>query len=669
MLFDQPLSVEVVSDFDWINRHCHLEGDVCVQLADGTVTLPMQMVCFNGIFWRIYTHFGIPVCLDHVFWPDRQMDGDKAVYSFNSETVSIISSKIYNELILKYKIPNYMEGVAQVWKCINRYSSFADRHARSFQVSVDAISLAKLCTQPKMKEIIDRRIDSSHGTKYAEKQFEQSTNDLMDALGGSDIDFNVLRPFMLTKLLQRNQIPQMLYAFGTRSDITDEMVSHPISSGAFGGLEGVEDFAVESLSAKKAEYFNRAVVSDAQYFARRCRLGVTRIHKLYPGSCGSTVTIPFVIDPKHKKNFLGKFVKVDEQTKDLLAKRVYPQYDDDSIELTSDNIDRFVGREIQMWSPFGCKHVDGVCEHCAGTMHQRLGAYVPEDIHIGVFFTTKVVAVVTQKILSTKHMIKTSSKEFMLPASSAKYLFKNGDAIMWNPGLKKQLKECYIRIPMECILGPMGDLTRSVAPTGVSFSKIDEFVITNKDKEVLAVVPTTTDPEIFPYFSGYTMDYLRAHYKEINIDIDCIYVPMKDFDIEHPFLKYTAINDDMVSFVNRVEKFVTNRIKDYTYIQSCLTDFSNLIYDKASVNIFAIELMLRSYLATSPDDITIPVIEDARAPVTFAKLDDVISGSALSTKLSYEGMSRFFGDPRPTMYPIGTGYGYNDVLFGFAKVL
>ena len=631
------------------------------------------MAIFNGLLWDVWITFNQKITLERVYFPDRKVDKESGVvsYSFTSDTIFDKLCDIYNELILKYNVEPYMNVVATVFKCIQRFSIFADVHTREYQVTLDMLKIARLSAQKPMKQITSRKLDCSHGTKYAEKQFEQMTNDLMNLLANpTALDYNPLLPFMLTKLLKRNQVPQMFGAYGTRSDITDEMKKHAISESANSGLLSIKDYATESLSAKKAAFFNNSVIRKAQYFARRCRLAASKISKLYRGSCGSEVTIPFVIHSKFKKNFIGKFVKVDEKTKHLLKDRVWPQYpNDNSVELTKQNIDLFVDREIQMWSPFGCRYTDGVCEHCAGCMHQKLHAYIPENIWLGVYLTTFVVSSVTQKILSAKHLIKTSSKEFNLTADTLKFIEKSGDALLWTKAAAKGIKakNVWLRLEQEAFLGPLGDLTRKVLPPGVAFSKIPRIALVDKDGHVLHLIELT-DGTTYPYLSGYGMYYLSKNFKKIRIDQDYVDIPMEDFDFSKAIMKYTAVNDDMVSFVDRIDSFVSKNVGEFTNISACLDRFSSLIYDKTDVHIFPIEVMLRSYLA-SQDSMDIPVITDPTAPVRFCGQAQVISGAALSTKLAFQGMNALFEDTSPVMSGIGCGEGYYDVLFRFGEVL
>lgn len=663
------------SDWKFIDAYANdLSKDILIKLDDGNmIKLPIGLTIYNGFLWDVWLQFGQPITIERVYFPDRNKDEETGIitYSLTSETIHNRLCEIYNILILKYNVEPYMNVVAAVFKCIQRFSIFADVYTRPFQSTLDLIGLSELCVQPKFKEIADRKLDCTHGTKYAEKQFEKMTNDMMKLIANPvALNPNPILMFTRTKLLKRNQVPQMFGAYGTRSDITDEMKKHAISESAMSGLKSVADYGIEVLSARKSAVFNNSVIQKAQYFARRMRLGASKQNKLYLGSCGSEVTLPFVIRSKFKNNFLGKFVKVDDSTRHLLKERKWPQYpNDDSVELTKSNIDLFVDREIQMWSPFGCRYTDGVCEHCAGYMHQKLHAYIPEDIWLGVFLSTFVVSPVTQKILSTKHLIKTSSKEYVIPEMSRKFVEKQGDAILFTKSAANAIKNKKLMVRMEqsAFLGPLADVTRKVLPMGNAFSSIPRIALVDAAGHVYEVIELS-DQTTLLYMSGYAMHYLRQIYKQIRVDKDYVDIPMETFDFSKAFLKYTAVNDDMIGFVNRVDNFVMKDVRNFNSIAECLDRFSSIIYDKADVNIFPIEMLLRGYLA-SEDSYDIPVITDPRAPVRFGGLGEIISDAALSTKLSFEGLNALFESPKPTLKSIGSGKGYYDPLYAFAKCL
>lgn len=643
----------------FVEDHAEELGDCVVVFDNGAkVTMPKRLAMINGIFWEIFDKFEVEIKPENIFWIDTITD----------ETTNDISSEIYCDFVLKRRF-EYLHVLGAVWCAINRTLKFVHRNCREYAVSLDALTLDRLCMQPAMKEVCTRPIDTKDGTRSAEKQHSKITADLYKLLGTPGaLAYNPLKPYMDTKLLKRNQLPQMFCSYGPRSDIDDRMMKYVIQSNAFSGLKDIYDYATEYLSAKKAQFFNTDVIRKAQYFARRMRLGASRIHKVYPGWCGSTVTLPYTIDPKFKLNFLGIYIKV---TKEEYAKYNTPEmihmFDDCSIELTKDNIDDFVGREIQMWSPFCCRHTDGVCEHCAGYMNQHMIAFIPPDIQIGVFCATHLSSVITQKILSAKHLIKTSSKEFVLNRMALKYLSKNSDALLWQAANIGLLKKSYLRVSVADI-GPISDLLNHPLPSGEAWSTIDSFKLVGQSGNVIEEV-YLTDDTTHPYFSNYAMTYMKQHFKDIKSDnAEFIDIPLKDFDFGKPIFMYTAVNDDMLTYVLGTDRFLCSKICDYRSIGKCLQDFSTLVYSKSDINIFYIEMMLRAFLITvGGKDHTIPVITDPYAPVEFDKMSSMISESALSTKLSFERLEELFERPEPTMFDRGNYYGFNDALLGMSK--
>lgn len=647
------MTVGELTDASTIQRLSQESGEITVVLSNNKpVLMPLRIALYNAILWRIYIAFNVPVTEDRIFW----------IEGFDDETTANCCDKIYNELVLDMDMP-YMDVLSKIWLSKNMTFSFSYNNTRHYQVTLDALSLSRLFVQKPLKDIVDQRLDERHGTRVAEKKMEIVNQQLHDILQTKDILVdNILAPFMKTKLLKRNQLPQMFAMYGCRSDITDEMMRHPISSSAMGGLEDIWDFATESLSAKKAAFFNSEVIESAQYFARKCRLVGSQLPKLYNGSCGSTVTIPILLKEKHASNFLGKYILLDEEHIHLLKKEKRRRYDDNSIRLTKKNIGLFTDKVVRIWSPFGCRHIDGVCEHCAGYMHQRLEAYIPPGIHLGVFSATKTVSAVTQLILSAKHLIKTLSKEYNLPQHAVRYLIKNGDALMWQVTIADQLKRISVRLNLSAI-GPITDLTRNTIPAGETFSAVDRMELV-KDGKVCDMLELS-DGDTKPYLSNYVLQYMRKNYKKLVVTPDTVDIPLEDFDFSKSFLRYKVVNDDMVSFVAAVENFLSTQIKEYHSVSKLISDFIELLYNKANIDIFYVEMMLKGFMITDEDDYRIPVIENGEQSVNFGGLGPVISEAALSTKLSFERMDGLFSEVRAVLRDRGSGYGYNDRFFNF----
>lgn len=621
------------------------------------VVMPLRLALMNGIFWDVYNKFNIQITPEEIFWIDCWTD----------TTTNTCATKIYRDLVLKHRYQNHLDVLSDLWMTINRIFKFIHRNCREYQVSLDAWALDKMCMDPVMKELCTRQIDERVGTRMAEKLHTQMTNEMYKALQTpGKVNNNALAPFMKVGFIKRNQLPQMFGAYGTRSDIDDTMFKHVINANAFTGLEDVTDFATEYTSAKKAQYFNTGTIRKAQYFARRMRLGASRTPNIHPGWCGSTFTLPVILKAKYKKNFIGKYIKVTRDEFEKFDTEKVHLFDDCSIALTPENIDYFVDKEIHMWSPFGCRHTDGVCEHCAGFMNQHACAFLPPEIQVGVCVATHLSSVITQKILSAKHLIKTTSKEFVLNQIAMKFFSKNSDALFWQASAIGTLKKCYARIDVTDI-GPTSDLEHSPLPSGEAWSQIDRVQIIGANGNVIEDIGLT-DWTTHPYFSNYVMTYMRDHYKDLRIKSEYVDIPLRDYDFHKPFLLITVVNDDMVSYVSEVDKFLCSKICDYRNIADCFNDFCTLVFNKADISVFYIEMMLRAFLVTQGGkDHKIPIITDPNQPVEFDRMSSMISESALSTKLSFERLEELFDHPDATLYKRGAGYGFNDSFFSFNK--
>ena len=121
-------------------------------------------------------------------------------------------------------------------------------------------------------------------------------------------------------------------------------------------------------------------------------------------------------------------------------------------------------------------------------------------------------------------------------------------------------------------------------------------------------------------------------------------IPMKG--CKHlPIFRSTIANDSMMGFVNHVTKFLENGIltkyKDYG---AALQAFSSLIYDKVSVNIVKLEILLKAHLITGQGNFSIPVVEDPHN-VTFVKTVNGVQNRTLSGMLALQGLKKQLASP------------------------
>ena len=608
--YSQPNFADKIVQSGQDNGHCKI-----VLAGNVGIILPTRMALLNIIFWEPLMQYGIRPTKNEIY----------NIKNITNSSTSTIHTHIYDVLLDTFPDTYYMEFVEVIFRNIERLYNFIINNLGEYIPSIDGLGLARMTTSDVVQKILSTKVNGKMGTKAAEQQLKGMSKEMIKLLKDPHTPNNILYPYMQADALKENQIPQMLIAYGPRSDVDDTMRKNVIGDSSFSGLKNVTDFATESLSAKKSIYFSRDVIKKSQYFGRKMKLGCSNLTTIYPGSCGSTMTIPFFLAEDIAKNFVDKII-IDNGKRTIITK---------------DNLSSYIGKTIQMVSPFGCRHTDGVCEFCAGYGKDRLIKYMPPDIHIGLLSSTKTSSTVSQKVLSAKHLISTSSKIYNLPETANKYFVKDGDSIFWKPEWASKMTGYSIRIPADAI-GAVIDLGLDTLPTTETFSKVSYFEL-RYEGEFVEMIPL--ESEVFvPYFSTSTLEFMHNNFSKLKIDDDYVVIPFEGLDFKKPFFNYTILNDDMITYTNRVRQFLSTNIINYTTVQSCLEAFANVIYSKSSINIFFLEMVLRSMLIENDGTYRIPVITDPNN-VTFGKLDDSITESTVCGKLSFERLGAYLSSP------------------------
>lgn len=587
-----------------------------ITLSDNTViTLPTRMMLLNVLLWKPYFKLGVPITAAQVVH----------VKAITSDAFARIASKQYAEIIELVDVP-YMDIINCFWEVLNDVYRFVLEHMGPYQRSMSILSLARVQCHPEVKKLTSVYIDPKHGTKVGEIKLKQLASELIDVIGTRGIiENNVLIDFMETKSLKTNQIPQQILAYGCRSDIDDRMMRYIINESAMSGLRNVHDFAIESLAAKKSSYFNKEVIKNTQYFARVLRLNNLSLHRMYPGHCGSTVTIPITIPAKDVGQFVDKLCFADGE----------------KLHITERNMHEFRDRRVSLISPLACRHPDGICEYCAGRGTAHPWAYMPQ-VHIGLFAATKVGKAVSQMVLSAKHLNKTSSLVLVLADCAKKWLYVSGNDIFLTEKVGNKIDNLSLRVP-ESALRYLSDLEHGVS-MAESFSDITDMDFID-DKGNIDTIHVGAD-RFIPHFSPKFLKHLSKNIANIDLDDDDYHIiPLKGFNIKSPILRYVTVNDDMVAFTKEVKTMLNTSIADYTSITNALNDLVRILYSKTTINVFFVEVLLKAFLRKADGDTGSPIIDDP-SNVCFGGMRYNIERSSVAAKLGHErlGSKDYFAE-------------------------
>ncbi len=208
-------------------------------------------------------------------------------------------------------------------------------------------------------------------------------------------------------------------------------------------MDGIDKKDIPSFanSVVAGAYPSAIATADAGYMAKIILALLQSMH-IDPNpesDCGTTQTIPLTITNSNKQYVLYRYI--NEGGKKVLT--------------TSDNIEQYVGKTVNLYSPQCCMH-DAICGKCAGRVFHNL-----DVTQIGLLVTS-----ITQKLLN----IKLKSKHDLSQSAaiiSKKYIFEQDNKYF-------DIEDGYVvnKVPMKIFIPKMFEEFKGFsleATTAVSF--------------------------------------------------------------------------------------------------------------------------------------------------------------------------------------------------------
>ena len=601
-----------------------LSGLVDVQFSDGILRVSKRTAFLNLFWWQILTKLQIPICKRHFakYKCDKPITKGSMVDFLNPYYDEIMDINPHNAKKLKQAI----------WEMLQKLYVFCCDKLPMYAASVDILDMAEILNDPAMKPGIDTKykITPSMGTSAIEKKVEEESKRIQQLLGTKGaLKNDALYTYQVTGQLNKFQVPQSMYMFGVRTDVSDNIIGLPVIGSAVDGLNDIYEFAVESLSAKKSAFYNRVAVADSQYFSRKEQLLCSSIRYIYPGDCHSQLLVHYNVTEQNYKNLVGKLTFVEGQP----------------VWLTYDNIKNFIGQTIYMRSPMTCRYRKGVCEVCGGRIFNNIN----RKMNIGLLCAIQVIAPTTQKILSAKHLVKTLSIIYELPKKASEVLFRSSTSeIRWKPNIF-DFSKMWMGVPQKSFPNIHDTLLLRAdkAPKEERFSSVSMFSLRNQEGERIDY--DLNDGTQIPFFSAEMLFHIRDHFSQLQTDEEMVWIPLAGTDKLNIF-KTIVINDNMLQFVNKVSGFLSDKIKNYTSCNDALQDFSDIIYSKASANISHLEVMLKAYQLTSPYDFRVPRVTDPDN-VCFQTTASILNNRHIGTKMAFQGLLQYMSLPSTYLVP------------------
>ena len=491
-----------------------------------------------------------------------------------------------------------------------------------------------------------------------EEEYREQSKEILTLLSGNlgdDSTTNVFRQQLLCGAVSPGQFVQFVGSTGPRTDTVEKLFGRPVEGCFLGGLTGIMDAAIESRSAAKSKHYNKKEMPNAQYAARRNHIQNSVIRWIYDGSCGSNVYITSTPHLKTIQFYLGRFFLSNEG---------------DLLELTPERYDMVLDRPTKFRDPITCRHTDGYCETCGGTLTR---AFSKSGV-VGFVSNTNVGAPLTQQVLGTKHLLLTNSSVYEIPESLRHLLRAVDNDIFFSV-------DSWKIIPTMALGFQKADVAKV---DDLSFYKDDDIINASDFSGIKNLFLGTYNPDgtitpwndsktnmvdqykSIPHLSPEALTHIHKNRKEIIHQDGIEWMLLRNFDYKKPIMSCIVLNKSVKLTVDQFKVMIGTGVARYTSANDFFTELSQLVWSRVDGHSIHISVMIKACLITSRSNYAIPIVEDPD-DVMFGTQGRIITMRSIGALFAFEKFSKASISPVTYMTPKLQQYfdeflGYEDII-------
>ncbi len=257
------------------------------------------------------------------------------------------ATMILNDEMTTKEYAEWMDNTE--WMCMNMAYYINPSHDKNSTLPFDEVMDKKAKLFDKYKTELAH--DSVDAAAAIEKELMSDVNAKVKELDDPSFDWYTAGIWDIGVNYKKNQVMA-----GSMIDPSDGKV-HILKSNYINGISKDEYDRFAALTVIGG-YSRGVATRDYGYESKKYNSALQNTTTDITGKnidCGTKLYLTVKIEKDIKNMFLYRFI-IDGSS---------------LVELTPENIDRYVGKEVKMRSPMFCKS-DQICEHCAGTLYKRM---------------------------------------------------------------------------------------------------------------------------------------------------------------------------------------------------------------------------------------------------------------------------------------------------------
>jgi len=344
----------------------------------------------NLIMWRPILYIG-RIQPKHIVFEENMTRGVIRDY-INKYIIDTQRSILSNT-----KINNLIDDTLAAIKFIDEFSMWI---ANTIDLESDVALMRK---HPEVRDILNSTMANIPIGEVNSKSMEL-TNRLIGYITAEDSD-HCMKDYLLAREgIKPKQYKEYAVNIGPKPD-GRQGIFPAIIDGSFinGGLRTISDYFIESSAGRIAQILSKNNVGDSGHFARL--LGInnsdTILHKDPNYICNTRNYETVIIRNITMLNkFKHRYYKLSENG---VERKIVPEDDKD-----------LIGRVIYLRSPITCaskSRGEGICYRCYGDL-----AYTNRDINAGKIAAEELSSILTQILLSAKHLLEAAVEEIKWPS-------------------------------------------------------------------------------------------------------------------------------------------------------------------------------------------------------------------------------------------------------------
>ena len=488
---------------------------------------------------------------------------------------------------------------------------------------------------PEFNDIIHTRYDGNINTRKIEDDLKVKTKELVKILGENE---NCFQDYINSKEgLNKNQLTQFLINVGPKPDLLENVFPKIVNTNfVTDGMRTVSDYYINSNGGRKAAITNHSKTKTSGYLMRKLSI-----------LC-MNVELSDEIDDCHSPNY----IEVEMDSDDTMTRYDQRYYlEKDELKLfrdTAKNREKYMGKKMLFRSPVTCACKNNqVCKKCYGSLSK-----INKDIHIGLLAILILTSQVTQKMLSSKHLLKTSTKKIAWNEIFQELFSLNGNILQLNEsvdGLNRYtllINEDEIQDNEEGLDDNEYDGEEEETASEGKLTNITKYFRNFTIRRKIEKLPGrkyTEDYEYFQVDNGidlYMSPYFESVLKKSIINDNGEYeVTLKDIQLNNPVFYIDIANDGLSAVLNDIIALIDKkeRLGTQTY-NEMVVKFVELCNDSGVIiNAVHLELIIRELIKDVNDILQRPDFSVKDPDYQLLRLSDsILNSNSIITSISFE---------------------------------